>query len=85
MTHEEALAFATAARRRSEWPPTAPRHVQLRHREQGPRLSEADRKKLLRAGPVTAEALEKIAGAPSLDSFPTMSIEELRPSVGSWS
>jgi CRISPR-associated protein Csb1 len=79
MTHEEAVAFATAAAT-AFGVPTEPirgsfsSDIANKVRD----LSEADRKKLLRAGPVTAEALERIASGPSLDSFPKMTIEELQ-------
>jgi len=79
ITHEEALAFATAAAAAfgvATEPPRGTFSSDIANKVLA--LSEADRKKLLRAGPVTAKALEKVAGAPSLDSFPTMSIEELQ-------
>jgi len=79
MTHDEALAFATAAAS-AFGVATGPTHgtfsSDIANKVLG--LSEADRKKLLRAGPVTAEALEKIGSGPSLDSFSNMTSEELQ-------
>lgn len=79
MTHDDALAFATtaaAAFKVDTEPTRGTFSSDIANAVLG--LSEADRKKLLRQGPVTAEALAKLASAPSLDAFTKMSIEELR-------
>jgi CRISPR-associated protein Csb1 len=79
MTRDEAFAFATAAAT-AFGVATEPTRGAFSHDVANKVLclSEADRKKLLRAGPVTAEALEKIASGPSLDSFQKMTVEELQ-------
>jgi CRISPR-associated protein Csb1 len=79
MTHDDALAFATAAASAFQVA-TEPTRGAFSSDVANTvlSLSEADRKKLLRQGPVTAEALAKLASAPRLDSFKEMSIEQLR-------
>jgi CRISPR-associated protein Csb1 len=78
MTHDQALAFATAAATAFGVTSETRGAFNSDIASKVLALSEAERKKLLRAGPVTAEALEKLSAGPSLDSFPTMSIEELQ-------
>lgn len=60
VTHDQALAFATAAAKSFGVREARPQTFDSRIANEVLNLSEADRKKLLRQGPVTEEALKQI-------------------------